>query len=351
MAQMPSVGQMLRTARRWLRNRDLSYQAKLAREVENYRAVENVHDLPQIFHYWSNKYLVPKYRQFGFSNPKDFYRLYMLQACQQHSEKRLCFVSIGAGNCDTEIEIIESLWAAGTRNFVLECLDINPHMLDRGRSLARQRQIADAISFTQADINSWRPSQKYQIIMANQALHHFVELEMLFDKAYDALTPDGFFLSDDRVGRNGHMRWPETLEILDRIWSDLPEKYKYNHQLKRLEREFDNWDCSKEGFEGIRAQDILPLLIKKFHFELFVGYGNLIDAFVERSFGHNFDPANQADLDFIDRIHSMDEDHLERGVIKPTHMTAAMVKQEAASTKTYKHLTPEFCVRWPNVGK
>ena len=104
--------------------------------MENYRAVENVHDLPQIFHYWSNKYLVPKYRQFGFSNPKDFYRLYMLQACQEHSEKRLCFVSIGSGNCDTEIEIIESLWAAGTRNFVLECLDINPHMLDRGRSLA-----------------------------------------------------------------------------------------------------------------------------------------------------------------------------------------------------------------------
>ncbi len=91
MAQMPSVGQMLKTARRWLRNRDRIYQEKLAREVENYRAVENAHDLPQIFHYWSNKYLVRKYRQFGFSNPKDFYRLYMSQACQEHKRETFLF--------------------------------------------------------------------------------------------------------------------------------------------------------------------------------------------------------------------------------------------------------------------
>ena len=122
MAQMPSVGQMLKTARRSLGNRDRIYQEKLAREIENYRAVENAHDLPQIFHYWSNKYLVRKYRQFEFSNPKDFYRLYTSQACQKHKEKRFCFVSIGSGNCDTEIEILEGLWAAGTRNFVLGVL-------------------------------------------------------------------------------------------------------------------------------------------------------------------------------------------------------------------------------------
>jgi len=34
------------------------------------------------------------------------------------------------------------------------------------------------------------------------------------------------------------------------------------------------WDCSKQGFEGIRAQDILPLLVKKFSFRSFLGFGN-----------------------------------------------------------------------------
>jgi hypothetical protein len=31
------------------------------------------------------------------------------------------------------------------------------------------------------------------------------------------------------------------------------------------------WDCSKVGFEGIRAQDILPLLVKNSRFEAFSG--------------------------------------------------------------------------------
>jgi SAM-dependent methyltransferase len=376
--QMPSPKQFLKNIGRWLRapqdsagegvidvgvgealyraesevpGQDLTYQERLAREVKNYRTVENVHDLPEIFHYWSNKYLLPKFQQFGFNSPRDFFRVYMSQVCRENGGKPLCFISVGAGNCDTEIEITESLRAEGLGNFVLECLDINPHMLDRGRKMAQQKQIAEAVRFTQADINSWHPKQQYQVIMANQSLHHFVELEVLFDKVYDVLTPDGLFLSDDMIGRNGHMRWPEALALVNRLWKELPEKYRYNHQLKRLEVEFDNWDCSKEGFEGIRAQDVLPLLITKFNFELFVGFGNLIDVFIDRSFGHNFDPKNPADLGFIDKVHFMDEDHIERGVIKPAHMTAVMVKQKVAKTKTHKHLTPEFCVRWPDSPK
>ena len=57
----------------------------MAREVANYRSVENVHDLPGIFHYWSNKYLVPKYQEFGFSSPNSFYLQYMTLVCtKQH---------------------------------------------------------------------------------------------------------------------------------------------------------------------------------------------------------------------------------------------------------------------------
>ena len=96
-------------------------------------------------------------------------------------------------------------------------------------------------------------------------------------------------MTDDMIGRNGHMRWPEALVILDGLWKELPNSYKYNHQLKRLEVQFDNWDCSKEAFEGIRSQDILPLLIKKFQFDLFLGFANVVDVFVDRSFGHQTD--------------------------------------------------------------
>ena len=354
----PSVRQLLRSLRSWSRDRwqrgsirstrHLGYEAMLVREVANYRSVENVHDLPAIFHYWSNKYLLPKFQQFGFCSPTDFYLKYMTQICKERSAARLRFISIGSGNCDTEVGLIGSLSKNGITNFSLECLDVNSHMLERGKRLAQEKQVLDRICFTQADINSWQPQGQYQIVMANQALHHFVELETLFDKVHRVLAVDGFFLTDDMIGRNGHLRWPEALEVFNTLWRELPERYKYNHLLKRTEIEYENWDCSKEGFEGIRAQDILPLLIKKFHFELFVGFGNVIDIFIDRCFGHNFDPANPWDLAFIDKVHSIDEEYLKKGIIKPTHMTAALTKAPPAKTKTHLHLTPEFCVRWPD---
>jgi SAM-dependent methyltransferase len=328
---------------------DLSlYESKLVEEVTRFTTVTNVNDLPEIFHYWSNKYLVPKYTPFGFGNPKEFYIKYMTRVCTRANKAVQQFISVGSGNCDLEVDLAERLIRSGINNFRFECLDVNSFMLDRGRSLAEEKGVTSRFTFLQSDINSWRPERRYQVVLANHSLHHFVELEVLFHKIHQSLASDGYFLTDDMIGRNGHMRWPEALDLVNLFWKELPERYKYNHLLKRVEIEYENWDCSREGFEGIRAQDILPLLMERFHFDLFVGYANLIDIFVDRCFGHNYDPNSKWDTDFIDRVHLADEENLEKGVIKPTHMTAAMVKHHCPTPKVHKHLTPEFCVRRPD---
>ena len=106
-------------------------------------------------------------------------------------------------------------------------------------------------------------------------------------------------------------------------------------------------DCSHEGFEGIRAQDILPLLIQDFYFETFVAFGNIVNVFVDRSFGPNFDLSAAADKDFIDEVSRIDEEMLEKGVVKPTQMIAALRSIPVPTSNVYKHWTPEFCVRTP----
>ena len=147
------------------------------------------------------------------------------------------------------------------------------------------------------------------------------------------------------IGRNGHMRWPEALTIIQDIWRTMPDRYKYNHQLSRFEAMYENWDCSKQDFEGIRAQDILPLLVEMFGFEAFIAYGNLPDVFVDRGFGHNFDIKNQEDIDFIDRIGALNDQLIGDGVIKPTQMMAALRGHSTGKVRCYEHWTPQFCIR------
>jgi SAM-dependent methyltransferase len=325
----------------------MSYEAKVEQEIRLYRDVANVHELPAIFHYWSNKYLRPKLESLGFKDPDDFYVQYITRLARSNAPLPCKILSLGAGNCDTEVRLSELLRDAGITNFIFHCLEINPQMVARGRRLARERRFLSHFAFIEADINSWEAKTSYDIVIANQSLHHIVELELLFDKTYRCLAESGFFLTNDMIGRNGHLRWPEALEFVQACWALLEPKHKWNHELKRQEEVYENWDCSLEGFEGVRSQDILPLLVERFQFDCFLGFSNVINVFVDRAFGHNFDISNSKDCYFIDFVAHLDEYFIEKGKLKPTQMIAAMRKGGGAPARVYNHLTPEFCIRNP----
>lgn len=324
------------------------YAERMKAEIATYKDVVNVNDLPGIYDYWARKHLVPMFEEFGVSNPDQFFAKYLREGALRCGDAAPVFISIGAGNCDTEVRVAKLLKETmDGRPFTIECLDMNPHMLARGREMAGQEGVAEHLAFVEADFNRWSADKGYPAVMANQSLHHVVELEGLFDEIHKALKPQGCFAVSDMIGRNGHQRWPEALEAVHRFWRELPPAYRYNQQLRRHEELYENWDCSTEGFEGIRAQDILPLLLERFHVSVFLAFGNAIDVFVDRGFGHNFDPKGAWDRDFIDRVHAFDEEGFRNGTLTPTHLVAVFDKQPGRPALSSRGLRPEACVRRP----
>jgi len=331
--------------------RDTSYAGRIAAETGIYRDVADVHELPAIFHYWSNRHLRPMLETFGFSNPDQLFAKHLLESAVRRGVAAPAFLSIGAGNCDTEVRVSRLLREAGLAEFTIECLDLNPAMLARGREMAEREGVAAHIVTTEGDFNRWAARRTYDGIMANQSLHHVVNLEGLLAEVRRSLAPRAFFVVDDMVGRNGHMRWPEALTAVRMFWRELPNEYRYNRQLERHERAYRNWDCSTESFEGVRAQDILPLLVERFHFHLFIGFGNVVDVFVDRSFGHHFDADAEWDRDFIDRVHAFDEQGFAAGTLTPTHMMAVMTAEPDAETSFARGLSPARSLRYPRLSR
>lgn len=326
----------------------LSHEERLAAEVEIYKDQEVIHDLPEIFHYWSNAYIRPMFEEFGISHPDDLFINYFYKSYQNTQSSKPVFLSIGPGNCDTEVRVAKALLEKGVKNFTIECLEINPYMIERGTEDARREGVENHITFIQGDFNKWKADKAYDGIMANQSLHHVVELELLFSEVKVSLKPRGYFVVSDMIGRNGHMRWPEALEEVHRFWRELPEKYKYNQASQCYEELYENCDCSVEGFEGIRAQDILPLIHDSFNFELFVPFGNVINVFVDRAFGRNFDANSDKDRAFIDRVHEFDEMSFRMNTLTPTQMLAALCNEPVDEPKYSRGLTPEKCIRVPD---
>ena len=321
------------------------YGEALAREKHLYGNCLNVHDLPEIFHYWSHRYLRPKLLPFGFESPNAMFSRFLEGRCREAGKRPARFVSLGSGNCDLEIEVALKLLACGHEGFIIDCVDLNPAMLARGRAAAIKAGVGEHFKFTEADLNSWIPAHDCDAAFANQSLHHVLNLEGLFAQVKKSLTPGGSFIISDMIGRNGHQRWPEALAIVQEFWCKLPPSYRFNSRLNRYEELFEDWDCSEEGFEGIRSQDILSLLLREFHFQLFLPFGNIIDPFVDRCFGHHFDATAQWDQAFIDEVHQRDEAEIFSGALTPTHMLAVVSAHSRGPRIFPGNLSPEFCVR------
>jgi SAM-dependent methyltransferase len=320
------------------------YRIKALIEQANYAAITQVHDLPPIYGYWMKRHILPQLRSLGYESPTDYFVNNMLLALRAPGEGLRRCASIGSGNCDFEVELATLLLANGVDNFVIECVDFNREMLRRGEKIAAEKNVSRHIVPVQADFNEWVPSGPYDVILANMSLHHVVNLENLFDRVKSSLAPSsGRFITSDIIGRNGHMRWPEALSIVNEFWRQAPEKYRYNQMLGKLQEEYVNFDCSRSGFEGIRAQDILPLLLDRFHFESFFAFANVIECFVDRAVGGNFDPQLQADRDFIDRVHARDVEEMKNGQLTPTHMLAVMSAVPTPRQEHIEPLTARFC--------
>ena len=306
-----------------------------------------MHDLPPIYDYVSKKYTADRSAEVTqCQGLVEFYGNYFIKSLHESDSNFL--ISVGSGDCWLEIEIVKYLLSKNETGFFFVCLELSPILIDKARKKFDAEGLGDVITVVQTDINKWKPRYTFAGVMAHHALHHFLSLETLFELIKTNLARHGRFVTCDMIGRNGHMRWPEALILTREIWAKLPRRYKFHHLFKKYDDYFDNWDCAVEGFEGIRAQDILPLLVKMFSFEVFFSHGNLIDPFLDRNFGPNYDPGNSMDTSIIDFIEELNERLITDGILKPTSMVAVMVNEEVTIPRIYKNWSPQFMIREPS---
>ena len=251
----------------------------------------------------------------------------MRAQCRRCAPRNARLVSLGAGNGELELPLAERLAADGIVNLELVLLELNPEMGQRALERAGELGLGDRTRVEQVDLNHWTHSESADIYLANHSLHHIVGLEHLYDEVVASLDPRGVMLVNDMIGRNGHVRWPETGQIVREIWRTLPERYRLNRGAGIVDELYPDLDCSTESFEGIRAQDVLPLLLERLHPEVYVTFGSVIDPFVDRVYGPNFDVEDPADVEVIDAIARLDDAALDLGIVTPTHLVATFRPQ------------------------
>jgi len=95
------------------------YREKIKQELSIYEKQVNVHDLPDIYHYWSNKYLAPIFRDAGFETIDEFFSSNFVIAAKRTRCVKASFLSVGAGNCDVEVSVAKIYLTPGSTTLPL----------------------------------------------------------------------------------------------------------------------------------------------------------------------------------------------------------------------------------------
>ncbi|WP_410619303.1 class I SAM-dependent methyltransferase [Amycolatopsis sp. cmx-8-4] len=320
------------------------YDQRLARERDTFADQEDIHgNLPPSAHRWSNKHVRPKLDALGVPGIDE---LIVGQIAERASrlDRDTVVLSLGSGNGDQELGWLRGLAEAGLDNVRLRLLELNPDMQARAEAAAREQGVAERVELITADFNTWRADAEHDVVVGFQALHHVLDLEHLYAQITSSLTGDGVLVVHDMIGRNGHRRWPEALEVVDRIWATLPPELRRNALTGQVDEQFVDIDCAADGFEGIRAQDVLPVLLDHLHPSLFLPYGNVIDPFVDRIYGHNVDLDNPVHVELLDQVGVLDDALLDLGLVTGTRLTA-LFHPTPQPLRVHGTRTPERSVR------
>jgi SAM-dependent methyltransferase len=214
----------------------MNEKRKLSEESDRFSFSGDSHDLPEIANWFSHNILSHELLKHTGSNS---FQDLVLQGIRnsRKSDNEFVLVSLGAGHGQIENELLKIVPRISPGNTHFYAIDlfspndsIETHVNGSTYRLTRVSQ----------DLNNPTFPKNADMVIVHHALHHFVALEEIFKSIYQILLVNsGTLIIADMVGRNGHMRWQESLRAINRIWNYLPVEKKYNNQFHKIINRMD----------------------------------------------------------------------------------------------------------------
>ena len=236
---------------------------------------------------------------------------YIMDFVSKNDQTRI--VSLGCGTGDWEIILTEK-----SSKITMDLVEINADLLKYAKDYAKKNHLK--INTIVQDVNNLSLDEKsYDFVIVRSSLHHFVELEHVFEEIKKSLKHGGkFLIMGEVIGRNGQLLYEDTRKIVNNIMKAMPKKFTYNHNDKIQDKEFPNIDYSKDSFEAIRSEEIYPLVLEYFNSVEHIAFDAIISYLLDFRYGPNYDLSNNLDKSVIQYIVELDKFYIKNKILKPT---------------------------------
>jgi SAM-dependent methyltransferase len=147
-------------------------------------------------------------------------------------------------------------------------LDVSEGAIAAARTAAEAEQLE--ITYGVGDLNHVELEKEgFDLVVTQNCLHHVVELEHLAEQIWRCLKPGGMLWIHDFVGES-QFQWSDArLDVANRIWASLPERYRRNRRDGRAQAKLERPTVGNlaSPFEAIRSAEILAVFQQRFEIE------------------------------------------------------------------------------------
>jgi ubiquinone/menaquinone biosynthesis C-methylase UbiE len=229
-------------------------------------------------------------------------------------------------------------------------VDIAEGAIKEAKKRAEAENLSN-IEYIVSDLNHTQiPSEEYDLIYANGALHHIADLEYVIPMLYRALKPGGYLVSNEYVGPKYQQIGLRQREIINAIKHILPsdlrtknvvlgpfgssvpmkfvsyvrqrlQDFFYQNSISSRKIYAQLWDIlpieyflATDPSECVNSDKIIPTL-KKYFDDVDVRYfnGSILFYALDSKFYNNFDTENKNHCRYLDMLFQIEDTLAEMG--------------------------------------
>ena len=198
----------------------------------------------------------------------------------------------------------------------MEGIDLSKEALDLAQKAAQDKPI----TYRRLDLNyDLLEPERYDFAVSAALLHHITNLEHCLAQVHRSLKKRGLLIMYEFVGPDRFQWTDKQLELINRAYSLLPERYTYNHLTGMVHSEIErrplHYMIEADPSEAVRSSEILEILSWFFEIvELRMVGGTLLHPLLEGIAG-NFDEASHVDRALLGVLMDLEEVQIEEGCL------------------------------------
>lgn len=153
--------------------------------------------------------------------------------------------------------------------------------VEAGRKRIKEAGLSDCIDLRCGNaLEENLPSGYFDVVFVQAAIHHFFEIEAMFQLMHRVLKPGGLLIYDEYIGPDHHMYDSHVMDVINEINACLAPEYQHdslsNSRRMNLPPMSLEWMLNHDPSKGVHASDILPLTYQYFDVVRRRDYGGTI---------------------------------------------------------------------------